>query len=72
MRRWILGMMLGLVSTTSTGCLIPMYDGDPVRRTQQLIFTAEDLRVIRDEWERIWFLDAPSHMTPFRVHGGII
>ena len=25
-----------------------------------------------DEWERIWFLDQPSHMTPLRTHGGII
>jgi hypothetical protein len=58
--------------TTGTGCLIPIYSGDPIRRAQQLIFTSEDLRAIADEWERIWFLDQPSHMTPFRTHGGII
>ena len=43
-----------------------------VRRAQQLIFTSEDLRTITDEWERIWFLDQPSHMTPWRTHGGIL
>ena len=27
---------------------------------------------VLDEWERIWFLDQPSHLTPLRTHGGII
>jgi len=56
----------------NSGCLIPLYSADPARRAQQLIFTSEDLRAILDEWERIWFLDQPSHLTPFRTHGGII
>ena len=34
--------------------------------------TAEDLRAFLEEWERIWFLDHPSMMTPYRTHGGII
>jgi ABC-type dipeptide/oligopeptide/nickel transport system permease component len=57
---------------TNTGCLIPMYSGDPVRRAEQLIYTSEDLRQITDEWERIWFLDQPSHMTLYRTHGGVL
>ena len=28
--------------------------------------------MMTDEWERIWFLDQPDHMTPYRTHGGII
>jgi hypothetical protein len=56
----------------NTGCLIPMYSGDPVRRAEQLIYTSEDLRQITDEWERIWFLDQPSHMTLYRTHGGVL
>jgi hypothetical protein len=43
-----------------------------VRRTDQLIFTSEDLRALLLTWERIWFLDQPDHMTPQRVHGGVI
>ena len=58
--------------STSTGCLIPSDSGDPLRRAQQLIFTSEDLRAIPDEWERIWFLDQPSHMTLYRTHGGVL
>jgi hypothetical protein len=65
-------MCAAALLATSTGCLIPMYSGDPVRRAQQLIYTSEDLRAITDEWERIWFLDQPSHMTPWRTHGGIL
>jgi hypothetical protein len=37
----------------------------------QLINQSEDLRQVREEWQRIWFTDQPSHMTPDRVHGGI-
>ena len=65
-------MLVATVLATSTGCLIPMYSGDPVRRAKQLIHTSEDLRAITDEWERIWFLDQPSHMKPYRTHGGIL
>jgi hypothetical protein len=67
---WIL--LAAVALSTSTGCLIPMYSGDPVRRAEQLIYTSEDLRQITDEWERIWFLDQPSHMTAYRTHGGVL
>ena len=67
---WMLSAAAMLASCT--GCLIPMYSGDPIRRAQELIYTSEDLRSLADEWERIWFLDQPSHMTPWRTHGGIL
>jgi len=72
MRRLILGTLLGLVLSANVGCFIPIYSGDPAVRTKQLLFTSEDFRAILDEWERIWFLDQPSHLTPRRVHGGVI
>lgn len=72
MRRLLSVALLGLVLSTHVGCFIPIYSADPTRRTQQLIFTSEDFRAILDEWERIWFLDMPSHLTPYRTHGGII
>ena len=49
-----------------------MYSADPSRRAGQLLNTSEDLRQALDEWERIWFLDQPSHMLPYRTHGGIL
>ena len=61
----------GLVATM-VGCIIPAYSGDPVRRTQQLVYTSENLRLLHDEWERFWLLDQPDHQTPFRTHGGVI
>lgn len=72
MRHWLLFALIGASLVANTGCFLPIYSGDPVRRTQQLIFTSENLRLILDEWERIWLLDQPDHMTPFRSHGGII
>lgn len=72
MRKVLLAIFLGLSISSSVGCLIPAYSADPVRRAQQLIWTSEDLRHILDDWERIWFLDMPSHLTPYRTHGGIM
>jgi hypothetical protein len=72
MRRLILGMLLGLAALVNAGCFIPIYSGDPAVRTKELIYTSENFRNILEEWERIWFLDMPSHMTPRRVHGGVM
>ena len=72
MRAVMISLTFGLLFTTAVGCLTPAYSGDPARRTQQLIFTSENLRLLLDDWERIWFLNMPSHLTPYRTHGGII
>ena len=72
MRKLLYGCVTAAMLAANTGCFIPIYSADPARRAQQLIFTSEDLRLFLDDWERIWFLDQPSHLTPFRVHGGII
>ena len=72
MRRAVWLLWAVAVLSTASGCLIPIYSGDPVRRAQQLIYTSEDLRNLREEWHRFWFLDMPDHQTPYRTHGGII
>jgi len=72
MRRILLGCVLALATSANVGCLLPIYSGDPAIRTRELLFTSEDMRMILEEWERIWFLDMPSHMSARRVHGGII
>ena len=72
MRKAIWMLCAAAMLATSTGCLIPIYSGDPVRRAQEFIYTSEDLRAITDEWERIWFLYQPSHIKPYRTHGCIL
>lgn len=72
MRRLVCWVLLGLTISASTGCLLPIYSGDPARRGRQLLFTSENMRLALEEWERIWFLDQPDHMTPYRTHGGIL
>ena len=72
MRRFLFGVILGASLAAGSGCFLPIYSGDPARRTQQLIYTSEDLRNFVVEWERIWFLDQPGHLTPYNTHGGII
>jgi hypothetical protein len=71
MRRGLLGLMLGGFLVGNTGCFINIYSSDPNRRMHELLNQSEDLRQIEYEWERFWFTDEPSHMTPERVHGGI-
>ncbi len=72
MRRIFYTLLLGVLLSSSVGCFLPIYSGEPGRRAQQLIFTSENLRSFYDVWERIWFLDMPDHMTPQRIHGGVI
>jgi hypothetical protein len=72
MRGLLAALALGALVGTTGGCMLPAYSGDPARRTQELIYTSENLRLLLDEWERTWMLDQPDHMTPYRTHGGLI
>lgn len=72
MRRLLMAAILSVSLGTTTGCILPIYSGDPAIRTQELIFTSENLRQFLESWQRIWFLDQPSHLSPYRTHGGII
>jgi hypothetical protein len=71
MQRLLLLAAVATVVLGNTGCFINIYSSNPNRRMNELINTSEDLRQIEYEWERIWFTDQPSHLTPERVHGGI-
>ena len=72
LRRISCGVTLAVAAMTSVGCFVPIYSARPERRVQQLLFTSDDLRSLVDEYERFWFLDAPSHMTTIRTHGGVL
>ena len=72
MRRLLQLAVLAACVSSTAGCFVPIYSARPERRVQQLLYTSEDLRNLVQEWERFWFLDQPSHMTPLRTHGGII
>lgn len=72
MSRYLWTAVLMFAAMAQVGCQVPMYSGDPATRTRQLIFTSDDLRMLMEEWERLWFLDQPSHLSPKRTHGGVI
>jgi hypothetical protein len=72
MRNLLIAVLLGMSLAASSGCFVPAYSGDPTRRSQQLINTSENLRMLLEEWERLWLLDQPSHLSPYHTHGGII
>ncbi len=71
MRRWLLLVAGAALAMGNAGCLLNIYSSNPNRRILELLNNSEDLRQIEYEWERIWFTDEPSHLTPERVHGGI-
>jgi hypothetical protein len=71
MRRLLLLIAVSGFLLSQTGCFINIYSSDPNRRVIELLNQSEDLRQIEYEWERIWFTDMPSHLTPERVHGGL-
>ena len=56
----------------NTGCILNQYSSEPRTRMDQLMNESEDLRQIEGIWRRFWFNDMPSHMTPERMHGGIM
>ena len=70
MRRLLLLATVTLALGNS-GCLLNLYSSDPNERVHELLNNSEDLRTLRYEWERIWFTDEPSHLTPDRVDGGV-
>jgi len=72
MRRLLLAASCGICLAANSGCIVPIYSGDPAVRTEELIFNSEDMRQAIDDWRRIWFLDQPSHLTPLRTHGGLL
>jgi hypothetical protein len=71
MRKLLLGTLLGASVLSTVGCVVPIYSPEPTRRMVQLLNTSENLRTVTYEWERAWLIDMPSHLTPYRVHGGM-
>ena len=71
MRRFLVLIAVAGLVLGNCGCFLNLYSSDPNRRIHELLNTSEDYRQLEYEWERIWFTDEPSHMTPERVHGGI-
>ncbi len=41
-------------------------------RVRREIFDRRNMQKIIELWERIWFIEAPDDMSPFRTHGGVI
>jgi hypothetical protein len=45
-------------------------DPEAATRMSQLLHDSEELP-FEEQWERVWFHDQPSWLTPYRVEGGI-
>jgi hypothetical protein len=75
MRKSLMALFfLGAALALSEGCApvpLPHYAAFQPKRVDELLIDSENMRQAGDEWERFWFLDQPSHLTPFRTHGGV-
>ena len=69
-RLWIM-IVLAASCLPTSGCMINQYSSDPFVRMEQLLIDSENLRQCHDEIRRFWMNDQPSHLTPYRVHGGV-
>jgi hypothetical protein len=68
-----LGLALLIVAAAlQIGCIVPIYSSSPDARARQLIYVSEGYRHIPEIWERLWMIDMPDIMTPYRTHGGVI
>ncbi len=71
-RKQMLGLIAFVGLAANTGCILNQYSSNPNTRMQQYLYQSEDLRQMEMDWRRFWFNDQPSHLTPERIHGGII
>ena len=51
--------------------LINRYSSDPMIRLEKMMIDSENLRQMHDEWRQFWMKDQPTHLTPYRIHGGV-
>jgi hypothetical protein len=70
-RIWLSLVAVVALTLPNTGCLINQYSSDPIVRMEQMMIDSENLRQMHDEWRRFWMNDQPSHLTPYRIHGGV-
>lgn len=72
MRKMLMVALLLCTAAVQVGCFVPLYSSSRDERARQLIYVSEGLRHIPEIWERIWALEMPDLMTPYRTHGGVI
>ncbi len=70
--RLYITLLLLACSLGQVGCIVPIWSSSPDVRARQLIYASEGYRHIPEIWDRIWGLDMPDVMTPYRTHGGVI
>ena len=68
----LVGLLLLSSVVSQIGCVMPMYSSTPDIRAKELIYVSEGFRHIPEIWERMWYIDHPDFMTPYRTHGGVI
>jgi hypothetical protein len=70
-RIWLSLVVAALFTLPNVGCFLNQYSSNEMVRMEQLMIDSENLRQMHDEWRRFWMNDQPSHLTPYRIHGGV-
>lgn len=71
MRRLLVLGLFAAAGLSNAGCILNQYPSDPIPRMDALMNQSEDLRQAGQDWRRFWMNDQPSHLTPYRIQGGI-
>jgi hypothetical protein len=71
MRRLLVLAGVAVLGLSNAGCILNQYPSDPTQRMDVLMNQSENLRQAGQDWRRIWMNDQPSHLTPYRIQGGI-
>jgi hypothetical protein len=71
LRRLLISAAMAILLVPGSGCILNQYSSDPMVRMEENMIDSENLRQIHDELRRFWMNDQPSHLTPYRVHGGV-
>ena len=63
---------MAVLSLMNSGCFwINQYSSDPLVRMEQMLIDSENERQMHDAMRRFWMNDQPSHLTPYRINGGV-
>jgi hypothetical protein len=71
LRRLLIVSAMAFALLPGSGCILNQYPSDPMARMEVNMVDSENLRQIHDEIRRFWMNDQPSHLTPYRVNGGV-
>jgi hypothetical protein len=72
MRRFSTLAALAVLAISTSSGFLKIENPDSFVRMERCLIETENPRETSDEWRRGgWIQDQPTHLTPYRIHGGV-